>query len=224
MTSQKQVLFSWSGGKDSALALHLLREQNHARIKALLTTLTREYGRVSIHGVREELLEAQADSIGIDLWKVMISKHTTDQQYNQIMETEMTRAREQGIDTVAFADIFLEDLRAFREKNLAQVGMTAIFPIWKTDTAGLAEKFIDLGFKAVIACVDTHALDPEFAGRTYDRGFLRDLPANVDPCGENGEFHSFVFDGPVFKRPVRWAMGERVMREERFCFFDLVPD
>ncbi|GAB4389174.1 MAG: ATPase [Thermodesulfovibrionales bacterium] len=218
----ESVLFTWSGGKDSALALHELLAGG-ARVSALLTTVTAQYGRVSMHGVREDLLRRQAASLGIPLETVAISADSSNEEYQARMHEALLRHRRLGTARVAFGDIFLEDLRRYREENLRRAGMEAVFPIWGRKTPELARRFLALGFRAVVTCVDSEALDGSFAGREYDESFLSDLPPGVDPCGENGEFHSFVYDGPIFSEPVAVARGEVVVRDGRFHFCDLVP-
>jgi uncharacterized protein (TIGR00290 family) len=219
----KKILYSWSGGKDSAMALHELLKDDSCEIRALLTVVTQDYGRISMHGVREEMLKLQAESLGMPLEKVFITKNSDSKEYELRMKDILTRYKELGIEAVAFGDIFLEDLKRYREERLQEIGIEGIFPIWKRDTRELANTFIDLGFKAVITCVDSKALDGKFAGRFFDRQFLSDLPAGVDPCGENGEFHSFVYDGPVFKKPVPYDVGEVVLRDQRFYYCDILP-
>ena len=216
-----KVIFCWSGGKDSALALHEIRQQGF-EVAALITTVTQGYERVSIHGVRDVLLDAQAHSIGIALEKVYIPQNSSNSDYESAMEKLLNRWYDRGVAKVVFGDIFLEDLRQYREKNLARAGMETIFPLWKQDSAVLGRRFIDQGFKAIITCVDTLALPASFCGRYYDASFLADLPASVDPCGENGEFHSFVFDGPIFKKSVPFKVGECVLRDNRFQYCDLL--
>ena len=215
------ILLAWSGGKDSALTLHALRQAGGCNVVALLTTLTEGYNRVSIHGVREELLDQQAASIGLPLTKVWIPQDSSMDEYERRMGAALDGHIADGISGVAFGDIFLEDLRATREAKLATVGLRAEFPLWKHDTTELARRFIDLGFRAVITCADTEFIDASFAGRLYDDALLADLPPTVDPCGENGEFHSFVTDGPVFTHPVAHEIGQAVLRDNRFCFCDL---
>jgi len=217
------ILFCWSGGKDSAMALHALLQQDDVRIAALLTTVTEGYERISMHGVRRELLWRQAESIGLPLHEVLIPPQCVNPIYEARMEEALRKFWDEGVRRVAFGDIFLEDLRAYRERNLAKVGMTAIFPIWKRETRDLAREFCEQGFRAVTACVDGKALDRSFAGREFNEAFFRDLPESADPCGENGEFHTFVFDGPVFREPVRWTKGE-VVERDGFCFCDLIPE
>ena len=220
---KEKALLAWSGGKDSAFALYEIRKSKDYELLSLLTTITEDYDRISMHGVRRTLLEAQAESIGLPLCKVFISKNASDEEYKSRMKEAMTKFKNEGVSSVAFGDLFLEDVRRYREENLSQVGMGAIFPLWKRDTAKLAEEFIELGFKAIITCIDSKVLDRKFAGRMFDENFLSELPPNVDPCGENGEFHSFVFDGPIFRAPVRFKTGEIVLRENRFFFCDLLP-
>ncbi|MGD0908347.1 MAG: diphthine--ammonia ligase [Candidatus Acidiferrales bacterium] len=218
----KDVLFCWSGGKDSAMALHALRSAAHEyRVTALLTTITENYDRISMHGVRRVLLEKQAESIGLPLYQVLIPPQCVNATYEARMKEALLEQFAQGMRHVAFGDIFLEDLRVYREQNLTQVGMSALFPIWKRDTRELAQNFLRLGFRAIAVCVDPRVLDASFAGRLLDASFFADLPPNVDPCGENGEFHTFVFDGPIFETPIRFLAGEKVMRDG-FCFCDLL--
>jgi uncharacterized protein (TIGR00290 family) len=220
---KQKVIFCWSGGKDSAQALHELRRTGEHEIAALMTTVTADYGRVSMHGFREELLDCQAAALGLPLEKVLIPKECTNEIYETRMSALLEKYKAQGVRTAVFGDIFLEDLRSWREEKLAQIGFTALFPIWKRNTTELARSFIDLTFRAVLTCVDTTSLDGSFAGRSFDRTLLKDLPDSVDPCGENGEFHSFVHDGPIFREPIAFKIGERVLREERFSFCDLIP-
>ena len=218
----KNIFLSWSGGKDSALALYEIQKANSHRVAALLTTITEDYDRISMHGVRRALLEQQAEALALPLKKIFIPKDSTNAIYESHMRALLEEGLREGIDTVAFGDIFLEDLKLYREKNLAQLGMKGLFPIWKRESTELAQTFIDLGFKAVLVCVDTALLDPAFAGRPYDQELLRDLPPHVDPCGENGEFHSFAFDGPIFKHKINHTVGEVVQRDH-YCFCDFVP-
>lgn len=218
---REPVLFAWSGGKDSALALHTVQQAGEYEVAALLTTVTEGYERVSIHGVRRELLAAQANALGYPLEVVYIPQKSSNEVYEQRMLRGLERYKAQGLTRNVFGDIFLEDVRAYREEKLCQVGMSGVFPLWGQQTSGLAERFINEGFKAVLTCVDTQALDGEFAGREYDRALLEDLPETVDPCGENGEFHTFVYAGPILKRDLRIRRGERVLREGRFRYCDL---
>jgi len=219
------VVMSWSGGKDSAMALYELTRNPEIQVEALLTTVSEEYKRISHHGVRETLLQDQADAIGIRLDKVYLPSNNshpcTNQVYEDIMGQAMRSYQEQGINTVGFGDLFLEDLRAWREKNLSTIGMKGIFPIWKRDTTALARQIIDLGFKAYLSCVEGK-LGQGFVGRPYDLNLLKDLPVGIDPCGEYGEFHSYVYDGPIFRRPVDVRVGRIVMRDGRY-YADLLP-
>jgi uncharacterized protein (TIGR00290 family) len=216
------ILFCWSGGKDSAMALHTLLQRPGVQIAALLTTVTETYDRISMHGVRRELLVQQAQSIGLPLHEVRIPPQCVNPVYEARMEEALRIHYDTGVRTVAFGDIFLEDLRAYREKNLARIGMTALFPIWRRDTRELIHQFHAAGFRAVAACVDPKVLDPGFAGRELGATFFSDLPSNVDPCGENGEFHTFVFDGPIFRNPIPVRAGEIVERDS-FIYCDLLP-
>jgi len=223
MPAHKPILFCWSGGKDSAMALHTLLQQREVHVAALLTTVTEGYERISMHGVRRELLERQAQSIGLPLHEVRIPPQCVNAIYEARMEKALRMYLEKGVRRVAFGDIFLEDLRSYREKNLARIGMTALFPIWKRDTRELVRAFHAHRFRAVAVCVDSKVLDPGFAGRELDASFFRDLPPPADPCGENGEFHTFVFDGPIFQSPIPVRTGEIVNRDG-FVFCDLLPE
>lgn len=216
------VLFCWSGGKDSAMALGALLRRDDLNIVSLLTTVTEGYERISMHRVRRELLWRQADCIGLPLHEVLIPPHCVNPIYEARMEEALRTFAVQGVRRVAFGDIFLEDLRSYRERNLAPIGMSAIFPIWKRDTCELAAQFCARGFRAVAVCVDGKVLDRSFAGRQLNEEFFRDLPPQADPCGENGEFHSFVYDGPIFQRPVRCTTGE-IVELDGFYFCDLIP-
>jgi len=218
---KEKAIVCWSGGKDSALAVHRLQQAGDYEIAALLTTVTEEYDRISMHGVRVGLLERQAEAMGLGLEKVFISKDTTERQYEAKMRQVLEKYIGLGVSAVVFGDIFLEDVRKYREDNLAKMGLKAVFPLWGRDTAELSRSFIELGFKAVTTCVDSHFLDKEFVGRVYDEGFLAELPGGVDPCGERGEFHSFVYDGPIFRDAIDHRCGEIVMRESRFYYCDV---
>jgi uncharacterized protein (TIGR00290 family) len=221
--AREPVLLAWSGGKDSARALWEIQQAAQHEVVGLLTTVTRDYDRIAIHGVRRELLWAQADALGLPVEEVEISPRSSNAEYETAMREALLEHAGKGVRTVAFGDIFLEDLRAYRERQLAALGMRGLFPLWKQDTADLARSVSRLGFRAVLACVDTHALDARFAGCAFDDDFLQRLPPAVDPCGENGEFHTFVHDGPNFRRPVPVRKGAVVIREERFAFCDLLP-
>jgi uncharacterized protein (TIGR00290 family) len=213
---------SWSGGKDSCLALHEIQKSNDYRVAALLTTVTRDYDCVSMHGVRRVLLKRQAEALGLPLHEVFITKDATNEEYEAKMAEAFSAYREGGIDSVVFGDIFLEEIRDYRDQFLARHDMRGIYPVWQRDTTEFVREFIQLGFKAVVTCVDGRVLDPSFAGMKVDENFLSALPARVDPCGENGEFHTFVFDGPLFKEEVKFSLGERVERNS-FWFCDLLP-
>ncbi len=219
----QKVLMAWSTGKDSALALHALRQAGDCEVAGLLTTVTGDYGRVSMHGVRRELLAAQAESLALPLAEVVIGAGASEPDYEAAMAAALEQYRAVGVSGVAFGDIFLQDLRDYRERRLGEVGMKGVFPIWRQDTGELARRFVDSGFRAVVTCVDTEQLDGRFAGRAYDEAFLADLPAGVDPCGERGEFHTFCHAGPIFARPVAHRLGEIVLRDERFMFCDVLP-
>jgi len=205
------------------MALHTLLQRSDIQIAALLTTVTEGYERISMHGVRRDLLERQAQSIGLPLHEVRIPPQCINPVYEARMEAALRIYLEKGVRKVAFGDIFLEDLRAYREKNLARVGMTAIFPVWKRDTRELIRSFHASGFRAVAVCVDPKILAPSFAGRELDESFFRDLPPHADPCGENGEFHTFVFDGPIFHSPISVRAGEIVNRDG-FVFCDILEE
>ena len=218
--SAEPVLFCWSGGKDSALALHALQQRAEVRVTGLLTTVTDEYDRISMHGVRRTLLTRQAEAIGLPVQEVRIPQQCVNTIYESRMEQALRAQLAAGVRTVAFGDIFLEDLRAYRERNLARLEMQAIFPIWKRDTHELARKFCDLGFRAIAVSIDPKKLERSFAGRELTSQFFVDLPEGVDPCGENGEFHTFVFAGPIFQKTIAVQRGEVVDRDG-FTFCDL---
>jgi uncharacterized protein (TIGR00290 family) len=219
---QDQVVLSWSGGKDSALALWAMREELGVEPTALLTTFTEDYGRVSMHAVRRELLEAQAAAVGVPLVEVGIPAGASNDIYEERFAAALAAPALAKVETVAFADLFLADIRTYREERLAAIGRRATFPVWGRDTAALAERFIEVGFEATLVCIDPAQLDRSFVGRSFDADLLRDLPAGVDPCGENGEFHTFVSAGPIFSAPVPVEHGETVERDG-FVFHDLLP-
>lgn len=219
--SVRPVLMAWSGGKDSCMALHRLMSDPGWRVTGLLTTVTEQYRRVSMHGVPVELLRAQADSIGLPLEIVYIPPDADNEIYQHRMGETLERCRSAGVHTVAFGDLFLEDVRDYRIEMLARVAMDAVFPVWGIPTDELARAFIDAGHRAILTCVDTDQLDGAFSGRLYDDSLLAELPDGVDPCGENGEFHSFVFAGPLLTEVVGFEAGDKVMRENRFLFCDL---
>jgi len=218
------VLLSWSGGKDSAFALHEVLKNKRFEVAALLQTVTRDYRRSSMHGVRRILLKRQARSVGIPLEEIQISKNITSEEYARVMRKVLKKHLAGGISSVVFGDVFLEDVRKYREKNLSELGMKAVFPIWQRDSAQLARSFIKLGFKAITTCVDGKFLDKTFVGRQFDERFLSELPKSTDPLGENGEFHSFVYDGPLLRERVRFKKGAIVLRDGRFHYCDLLPE
>lgn len=222
LVQREKVALSWSGGKDSSLALYeLLKEKRF--VSYLLTTVTRDYGRVSMHGVREELLKEQAKKASLNLDIAYIPKNSSNEEYERVMSEKILKYLNEGIRNVAFGDIFLTDIREYRESRMSQVGMNCVFPIWGENTKELSRKFIKLGFKAVVCTVDPKKLGKNFAGKEYDEEFLSLLPPEIDPCGENGEFHTFVYDGPVFEAPIPIRRGEVVLREN-FYFADLIYD
>jgi uncharacterized protein (TIGR00290 family) len=217
------VALSWSGGKDSALALQALRNDPTMDVACLLTSVTREYDRVSVHGVRRELLHEQAMRTGLPLIEIMLGAECTNEDYEAAFlgALDDVKRRHPEVSAVAFGDLFLEDVRAYRERLLSGTGFKPVFPVWGVDTTVLARRMLDDGFVARLVCVDCTRLDPSFAGRRYDASLLSDLPAEVDPCGERGEFHTFVSDGPIFSSPVPHRVGASVLRDKRFMFCDL---
>jgi uncharacterized protein (TIGR00290 family) len=219
----EKALVSWSGGKDSAMALAEILRSGEYDVAALLTTVTRDYDRISMHGVRRALLHRQAESLGLSLEELFITKNASNAEYEACMEKTLSAYRNRGITTVVFGDIFLEDLRQYREEKLSALNLRGLFPLWKKETNALAREFIAAGFKAVTTCVDTKVLGEEFVGREIDEAFLSDLPPGVDPCGEEGEYHSFVYDAPIFRKRIEFTVGEKVLRDERFYFCDLIP-
>ncbi len=218
---REKAIVSWSGGKDSALALYEAAEEYN--IVALLTTVTSEYDRISMHGVRTCLLEQQAEALGYPLEQVGIPPRCGNDEYEARMRAALARHRSAGVSRVICGDIFLQDVRRYREERLLGEGLTGVFPLWQRDSGELARRFIGLGFRAVLCCVDTQAINARFAGRVYDESLLAELPPTADVCGENGEFHTFVFAGPNFARPVPYTLGEYVLREGRFGYRDLLP-
>src|SRR3984957_21347306 len=223
MDEREPVLCCWSGGEESAMALHALLQDPRVRVVALLTTVTEVYDRISMHGVRRGLLQRQAESIGLPLQEVFIPPECVNSIYEARMEAALRTHLKNGVRKVAFGDIFLEDLRAYREKNLARIGMTALFPLWKRDTRELIRFFHANRFRAIAACVDSKVLDSSFAGRELDEAFFRDLPPQADACGENGEFHTFVFDGPIFHSPIHVRTGE-IVNQDGFVFCDILEE
>jgi len=218
--NERPVLVSWSGGKDSCVALYEV--QKTRRVEALLTTITRDFDRISMHGVRRALLAQQAESLGMRLREIAISKGAGNDEYEAAMGAAFAAYRARGIVEVVFGDLFLADIRAYRDALLARHGMSGIYPVWGRDTASFIRDFLAQGFRAAVVCVDPKKLDPSFAGRVIDERFLSELPRDVDPCGENGEFHTFVFDGPNFHRPIPFTFGDVVLRDG-FWFADLLP-
>jgi len=215
-----KTLLAWSSGKDSAWTLHVLRRQG-IEVSALLTTLNEAAGRVAMHGVRRTVLEAQADAAGIPLWQVPLPWPCTNDDYEARMAEACRRAVAQGFDTIAFGDLFLQDIRAYRERQLAGSGLTPIFPLWQIPTGQLARDMIAAGLRARLSCVDSRQLEAAFAGREFDEKLLTDLPGGVDPCGENGEFHTCVYDGPVFRAPIAIRTGE-IRDVNGFIYADLL--
>lgn len=222
-----KAIFNWSGGKDSALALYHVLQEQRFHISELLTTVNSKYNRISMHGVRNELLFAQGASIGIPIKEIRLPEMPSMKAYDETMKGVLSKLKKEKITHSIFGDIFLDDLRIYRENRLKEVGLIAHFPLWKRNTTELVHEFIDLGFKTVVVCVKSELLDKEFTGRVIDSDFLKDLPKNVDPCGENGEFHTFVFDGPIFKNPINYSLGEKVFKEyntpknkENSCFIE----
>jgi uncharacterized protein (TIGR00290 family) len=228
-----KAVMNWSGGKDSAMALYEVLRDTELEVKYLLTTVNERWQRISMHGVRRELLKMQAEMIGIELIEVMLPEVATMEIYEERMNRAWDFLIEEGVTHAVFGDIFLEDLRRYRENQLAKKNLHGVFPLWGRSTKNLIEEFVALNFRAVIVCVDASKLDTSWCGRVIDENFLRDLPIEVDPCGENGEFHTFVFDAPYFKEPIELEVGETVYREQedkdtnwstKFYYCDLVCD
>ena len=220
--TRPKVLLSWSSGKDAAWALHALQGAGEVEVVGLLTTTNAAFHRVAMHGVREALLEAQAEAVGLPLWKVPLPWPCPNEAYEECMAEVCARAATEGIAGMAFGDLFLEDVRDYRIQKLAGTGLKPMFPIWNLDTASVARDMMDAGLKATLACVDSRALEASFAGRAFDGKLLAEFPPTVDPCGERGEFHTFAWDGPMFRHPVPIRRGEVVVRDG-FVFADLVP-
>lgn len=222
----RPVILSWSGGKDSSLALAALRADPSYDVVGLLTSITAGYDRVSIHGVRRALVEAQARAVGLPLHEVRLEPQSSNEAYEAALADALARVRARSPDvaTIAFGDLYLDDVRAYRERTIRAAGFEPTFPVWGRDTGRLAREFIADGYRAAVVVVDTTQLDASFAGRAYDEALLADLPPGVDPCGEDGEFHTFVWDSPIFDGPIAVRAGETVLRDGRFAFADLVPD
>lgn len=207
----KKAIFCWSGGKDSSLCLYKVLQEGEYEVKYLLTTINENFKRVSMHGVREELIEKQAETIGIPLKKMYVREAHND-EYDRNMQNILLEAKDERIEYVIFGDIFLEDLRQYRENNLAKVGMNAVFPLWKRDTRELMDEFLSLGFRTITCCVNDFYLNESRVGVEIDNEFLSSLPENVDPCGENGEFHTFCFEGPLFRSEIGFRIGRKVYK------------
>jgi uncharacterized protein (TIGR00290 family) len=234
---KQKAIFCWSGGKDSALALYKISLEDKIEVVALMTTLNARFRRVSMHGLREDLVEQQAKSIGLPLIKMYVAEGS-NVEYERNMEAVLLKYKEQGVEKIIFGDIFLDDLREYREKNLSKIGLTAEFPLWKQDTSVLINEFLALQFKTIICCVNDASLTEEDAGKEVSSEYIRSLPEQVDPCGENGEYHTFCYEGPIFTTPVKFSVGEKVYRPleiksseghsqpiktKGFWFCDLIP-
>ncbi|HEX3867700.1 MAG TPA: hypothetical protein VHV78_13145 [Gemmatimonadaceae bacterium] len=221
---RERVVLSWSGGKDSAMALAALRDDPSIEVVALMTSVTAGYDRVSIHGVRRSLLDAQLSQLQLPLIDVVLEQQSSNAAYDAAVERALEEIgrRHPEVRRIAYGDLFLEDVRRYREDRLAGTGFGGVFPLWGTPTAELAHTFLERGFAARLVCVDTTQLDARFSGRAFDHALLHELPATVDPCGERGEFHTFVSAGPIFREPIGCTVGEVVLRDERFAYCDLL--
>lgn len=237
-TQKPKTYFNWSSGKDASLAYYYLQKENKLSVDRLFTAINAHHDRVSMHGLRRELLEQQVKSIGLPMTTIELPQEPTMADYNQIMDDAVKELHTDGYSDCGFGDIFLEDLKAYREKKLKPLGITCHFPLWKKDTKQIITEFIKLGFKAIVICIKSDLLEESFVGREIDEDFIDDLPKNVDPCGENGEFHTFCYDGPIFTKPIKFTIGENVYRgykapkgdnqqnenaEIGFWFCDLIP-
>lgn len=227
---KNKAVMNWSGGKDSAFALHKVLQGNEFEVEYLLTTVNSHWQRISMHGVRRELLQQQSEAIGIELIEVLLPEMPSMEDYEAEMNKTLDFLLEQGITHSIFGDIFLQDLRDYRENKLKEKGLTGVFPLWQIPTPNLVEDFIELNFKTITVCIDATKLDQNFCGRLIDQSFIADLPKEVDVCGENGEFHTFVFDAPFFKKPIEFTKGEIVFRDYKsenirseFYYCDLLP-
>ena len=225
-----RTYMNWSSGKDAALALHYLLQDPGYNVECILTTVNAHFNRVSMHGLRIEMLEQQVKAIGLPSHRVALPESPSNGEYEKLMGQKVEELKAEGMEYAGFGDIFLEDLRVYREQQLAQVGIKTVFPLWKKDTTQLIQDFLGKGFKTIVVCVNAAVLDESFAGRIIDEDFINDLPEGVDPCGENGEFHTFCYDAPYFKNPVQFTVGEKVYREYKngettngFWFCDLIP-
>jgi uncharacterized protein (TIGR00290 family) len=230
----EKAFLNWSGGKDCTLALHHILQEKKYSVESLFTTVTSPYDRVTMHGVRKELITRQRFALNIPSRKLYLPESTNHDNYNLFMKHEMELMKQKGISTAIFGDIFLEDLRKYRETSLEKTGIKCVFPLWKRNTTELLKEFVGLGYKAILVCVSDEKPGKEFAGRIIDEKFIADVPSAVDPCGENGEFHTFVFDGPFFMSPVKFTLGELIYKEYKtedpsvkqkgFWFQDLIPE
>lgn len=238
MTQKLKTYFNWSSGKDASLAFYHMQKEGIYSIEKLLTSINAHHDRVSMHGLRRELLEQQIKSIGIPVTTIELPEEPTMEDYNHIMSCTVQKLKSDGYSDCGFGDIFLEDLRVFREEKLKPFGINCHFPLWKRDTKTIITEFIKLGFKAIIICIKSDLLDKSFVGREIDDTFISDLPKNVDPCGENGEFHTFCYDGPIFEKPIKFNIGDKILKEYKvpkqdhplannstigFWFCDLLP-
>lgn len=222
----KKAYLNWSSGKDATFALHKIQEAGTYKVEKLVTSLNTDHDRISMHGVRKELLKRQAKAVGLPLQLIKLHGNVSLEEYTSIMEQQTTQLVQEGFESAIFGDILLEDLMEYRKKQLQQVGLEGVFPLWQKNTSKLARELIATGYKAIVVCVNARLLDASFCGRIFDTSFLEDLPKNIDHCGENGEFHTFVFDGPLFNKPVEFSLGEKVHRvytptekeEENDCF------
>jgi len=220
----RNIVFSWSGGKDSALALYEILKTESYNVVSLITTVTEEYDRISVHGVRNDLLEKQTKSLKLPLHKINNPKNCSNNIYERNLTETLSIYKNKGITEVAFGDIFLEDVKEYRDELLKKMGMKGIYPIWQKNSKELAKVFIESGFRAITTCIDSQQIHKNFAGKEYDQDFLDDLPDTADPCGENGEFHTFVYNGPIFNVKVNFIIGDIVLRDNRFFYCDLIPD
>lgn len=219
----KKTLLSWSSGKDSAWALHVLRQQTDIDVVGLFSTVNEKFERVAMHAVRNELVQQQAQSAGLPIQLLPIPYPCSNGDYEQVMADFIAQVKQQGIEYIAFGDLYLEDIRQYREEKLTGTGITPLFPLWGKDTKDLSREMVNTGLRAVVTCIDPIAMPETFAGKEYNSSFLQQLPAEVDPCGENGEFHSFAFDGPMFEKPITISVAETVSRDG-FIFTDLLPE
>ncbi len=237
MPKKIKTFLNWSSGKDAAMALYYMQQSPDFQVDHLLISVNGHLDRVSMHGVRTSLLKMQVEAIGLPYSIIKLPEEPSMDTYEAIMSVQVKKLQSEGFTCAAFGDIFLEDLREYREKKLKEINMQAAFPLWNKNTKTLLNEFLDHGFKAIVVCINSNLLDASFAGRVIDKDFIKDLPGNVDPCGENGEFHTFCFDGPIFKQPIDFTIGEKIFKEYKtpkgdnkendsnmgFCFCDLIP-